>query len=112
MPVLTFINATDLTAWADRRDAQGVLPQLIRRLVTGTVDGIEKIAFRSREGVQLGGWDGMVIVRAGNAFVPDGASYWELSTRKKVKQKADTDYRERLNHLGKLCTGRCAGAIS
>jgi hypothetical protein len=96
MPI-TFINATDLTSWADRRDAQGILPQLIRRLIA-TVDGIERIGFRAGEGVQLGGWDGVVVARAGNAFVPEGASYWELSTQKNVKQKADADYEERLKH--------------
>jgi hypothetical protein len=48
-------DTTDLNSCAERRDAQGILPQLIRRLVA-VADGIEKIGFRSAEGIQRAGF--------------------------------------------------------
>jgi len=78
-------NATDIDRWADQRDSQAILPKLIRRLVLASINRVERLHFRSDEGVQLGGWDGIVQVPTGNAFVPDGVSGWELSTSGDVK---------------------------
>ncbi|MGD0952068.1 MAG: hypothetical protein ABR985_06690 [Methanotrichaceae archaeon] len=90
-------NATDIDQWADRREAQATLPRLIRRLVLASVKRVERLHFRSDEGVQLAGWDGIVQVPEGNAYVPDGLSGWELSARTDVKVKADDDYETRSN---------------
>jgi hypothetical protein len=40
-------------------------------------------AFRAGEGVQLSGWDGLVSVKTENAFVPDGASGWEMGVQRR-----------------------------
>lgn len=88
-------NATDIDQWADRREAQATLPRLIRRLVLASVRRVERLHFRSDEGVQLAGWDGIAQVPTGSAYVPDGLSGWELSTRSDVKGKADDDYETR-----------------
>jgi hypothetical protein len=91
------VDGTDLNSWANRRDAQSVLPQLLRRLIHATVERgrILRIGFPSGEGVQLGGWDGIVAVGQGNAFVPDGVSAWEMGATAAVKGKADGDYAKR-----------------
>jgi len=86
------IDATDLELWAPRRDAQSVLPQLVRALVLATTRGVSAVAFRSGDGVALPGWDGTVTIEVGNAFVPAGVSGWELSTEERIKTKADEDY--------------------
>jgi addiction module HigA family antidote len=95
VPLRTLVNSTDLTEWANRRDAQGLLPKVVRSLVLATVGRIESIAFSAEEGVQLGGWDGIVEAPEGNAFVPRGLSAWELGTNRDVKRKADDDYEKR-----------------
>jgi hypothetical protein len=78
-----------------------MLPRVLRRLVHATVARVERIGFPAEEGVQLGGWDGIVRVQTGNAFVPDGDSVWELGSNRNVKGKADGEYRKRsLNPLG------------
>ncbi len=92
---LTRANATEINCWADRRDAQDTLPKHIRRLILFTAKRIERLQFRSDEGVHLGGWDGIAQTHVGNAFVPDGLSGWELSTRGDIKTKADSDYAAR-----------------
>lgn len=88
------IDATELTKWADRRTAQAELPQLIRRLILSTPQSLT-VAFRAGEGVQMSGWDGVVVARTGDAFVPAGQSVWELGVSKGSKGKADSDYEKR-----------------
>src|SRR5205814_324317 len=100
MPIATLVNATDLEAWADRRDAQSLLPMLVRRLILATTARVTKIGFRSGEGVQLPGWDGTVAAEAGNAFVPTGTSAWELGTNQNVRSKAIEDYAKRTKNPG------------
>lgn len=97
----TLADATDFETWANRRDAQGLLPQLVRRLVQATAQGSIRAGFRSGEGVQLPGWDGIVRVGQGNAFVPPDLSVWELTTEKNPGPKASRDYAKRTeNALG------------
>ena len=94
-PLATLVDATGLVAWADRRDAQAFLPALVRRLILTTNPQVSRVGIRSGEGVQLAGWDGIVIAKAGNAFVPEGASAWEMGTNQNPRPKAQDDYRKR-----------------
>jgi hypothetical protein len=91
----TLVNATDLERWADEREAQGLFPELVRRLIFATGQGLHLVDFRSGEGVQLPGWDGVVEADEGTPFVPAGVSGWELGTNRNVKRKAQEDYRRR-----------------
>lgn len=97
MRSVTLVDATDLESWANRRDAQDVMPRVLRRLVHATIDRVIRVGFPAGEGVQLGGWDGLVAVDQGNAFVPDGTSAWEIGTSRDIKGKADGDYQKRFN---------------
>ena len=94
-PIATFVDATDLVAWADRLDAQAFLPMLVRRLILATTTQLSRVGVRSGEGVQLAGWDGIVIAEAENAFVPKEASVWEMETNQNPRQKAQEDYEKR-----------------
>lgn len=101
MPSPVFADATDLEIWARRRDAQGQLPQLVRRLIRASVGDATRVHFRAGEGVQFGGWDGVVDFAGLDAFVPNGLSAWEMGTNGDVKTKANDDYRTRTdNPLG------------
>lgn len=95
MPSITFADASDLAAWSDRREAQQRLPELVRRLVLASPVNPSRVSFRSGEGVQLSGWDGIVESVSGDAFVPHGVSCWELGTGADPKGKADDDYQKR-----------------
>ena len=90
----TLCNATDLEQWSDRREAQGVLPLLVRRLIQATV-GCSELHVRTNEGVQLSGWDGIVHSERRSPFVPKGRSGWEMSVAKDPKGKADADWETR-----------------
>ncbi|WCN36480.1 hypothetical protein [Aneurinibacillus uraniidurans] len=89
------VDATDLVQWADRRDSQSVLPQLIRSLILSSSDHIEKINFAAGEGVSLGGWDGITIAEESDSFIPKGTTVWEMGVNRSVKGKADDDYEKR-----------------
>lgn len=100
--VINLVNATDLIQWAVRRDAQGTLPKILRRLVVATVPNVLRVSFRADEGVQLSGWDGVVVSAQAHAFVPAGVSGWEVSVDKNVERKANEDYNKRTEDPGEL----------
>ena len=97
-----FVDATDLKQWAERRTAQETLPELVRRLVHATAPSASRISFRAGEGVQLGGWDGLVTVDTATPFVPAGESGWELGVEKPVLGKARSDLEARRDGGGML----------
>jgi len=96
----TLIDGTDLELWSGRREAQSKLPVLLRRLIRATTPSIQQLSFPADEGVQLPGWDGIVIADEGNEYVPNGCSVWELGTNSNIKAKADGDYEKRKENCG------------
>lgn len=97
-------DAKNIEVWADRIDARHIFPKLIRKLILSTTSGIDRIDFRSGEGTQFAGLDGVVSVQIGdgNAFIPKGVSIWELGVNKDVKDKIDGDYEKRTNNPGNV----------
>lgn len=93
LPILA--NATDIARWADRRSAQGTLPRLVRRLVFATAASPLEVRFAADEGVQLAGWDGIVVATESAPFVPAGASGWEIGTSADPRAKANSDFATR-----------------
>ena len=97
MPI-RWVDTTDLSQWADRRVAQGSMPELLMRLIRAATGSAAKIEFPSDESVQSAGWDGICDVEAGTEHVPTGCSGWEIGTqRTKITEKADSDYEKRLS---------------
>lgn len=96
MPLL--IKANMLASWSNERDAQHLLPVLIRKLITETIpdDKIHKIEFPGYENVQYSGVDGRLTAESQHTFIPNGESVWELGTGKNPKAKADKDYEKRI----------------
>lgn len=92
------VTATHLTQWSDQRVAQEMLPIFIRRLISATSE-IKAITMPGGDSVNVPGWDGVVDVHKGNAWVPNGISYWELGTSNKPQVKAQSDYDKRINEL-------------
>lgn len=92
-------TATEIAAWANKRDAQALMPILLRRLIHGSLPRVVTIGFPGGDSVQLGGFDGTLQVDRGNAWIPDGGSVWESGCNKHVKDKADSDYANRTSKL-------------
>ena len=90
---MRWVNATDLSQWAERRDGQGSMPELLTRLVRAAVGLTAQLLFPSDESVQLSGWDGICNVTNGTEHIPSGNSGWEIGTqRQAIKAKAHDDY--------------------
>ncbi len=92
---MSLFDASEIDKWADKPEATYKLPELIRRLVMATVPTLSLLDMPSGSSVWLPGWDGLIEVKKGNAWVPDDASAWELSTDKRVTNKANEDYEKR-----------------
>ena len=93
---IRWIDATDLSHWADRRDGQDTMPELLSRLVRAAYGHGAKLNFPSSDSVQESGWDGLCEVEEGSLYVPAGISGWEIGTqRQKIRSKADSDYGEK-----------------
>lgn len=102
MALSTLVNATDLAAWADTRDAQEVLPRLVRRLAEQTNASLRKIHFAADESIQLPGYDGETVTDRGTSYVPAGTTAWELGTTSDITKKANSDYRKRTKSPGEI----------
>ena len=91
-----WVNATDLSQWADRRDAQATMPELLTRLIRAATGMAARIRFPSDESVQLPGWDGTCEIENGTEHIPSGSSGWEIGTqRNDIAAKASEDYEKR-----------------
>ena len=95
IPGKALCDASDLVAWASRRESQSLLPLLIRRLIRATATGVTEFHVRTGEGIYLEGWDGIVRNGQGTPFVPEGTSGWEMSVAKDARAKAQRDYEKR-----------------
>lgn len=89
------VDASQLAAWpvTDSRRAQGLFPELMRRLLSATPN-ISSIFVRSGDGVALSGWDGSA-TSEGAPFLPAGELRFEFGVDKKVKGKADKEWAAR-----------------
>lgn len=94
--LLRWINATDLSHWAERYDGKSGMPELLRRLIFAEHGPAASVHFPSDESIQYPGYDGTCTVASGSAFVPAGDSVWEIgSQRTSIRTKADKDFAKR-----------------
>lgn len=96
------VSAADFIKWTETnsRQAQENLPLLIQKLVFASVSPCS-LRIPNGDSILNRGWDGVLTVEQGNAYVPIGLSAWELSTQKDVERKAEEDFTKRsTNPLG------------
>jgi len=90
------VRAGNLERYADTRESEGVIPELVYLLVTQSVPDATACRIPYGDAVNQPGLDG--IVKTSSAFlefVPDGVSYWEIGTGADPQKKATTDFRTR-----------------
>ena len=95
---MILFDSSDIANWADQPDAHHVLPEVVRRLILATIPLPESLDMPSGSSVRMPGWDSSLSTSEGNAWVPGGASAWELSCEKGPKGKADRDFEKRKNN--------------
>jgi hypothetical protein len=92
---MMWVDATDLSHWADTRQAQEALPLLVRRLILASADQIGSISMPAGDSIFRPGWDGRLFTKTAEWPVPEGASVWEFGTSKDIREKATADLRKR-----------------
>lgn len=93
------IDSNDLTTLfnSTRRDAQGLLPQLVRRLIFASCADYELTHFEVPVGddIRLHGWDGKLGFNGEHPYLPSGNSVWEMGVSAHPESKAEDDYAKR-----------------
>jgi hypothetical protein len=91
---MRLIQTTDLKNWAGSRSAQSRLPHLVKDLICAVIQP-DQLRFPSGDAVWVPGYDGVLVNREKNLFVPTGLSVWEAGTEPDYKEKANKDYNKR-----------------
>lgn len=100
---MKFITSTHLKQWADTKECQSLLPELIRRLICASVRQLDRLSFPSGDAVHMSGWDGIVSCQEPIDLVPEGDSLWECGVNKDIQTKANDDITKRAaNPLGHI----------
>lgn len=87
-------NLLDDWVRGNARDAQGVVVELVWRLVAASVPKPRERRFPLGDSIGQHGPDGKLRVDLGfDPFVPDGDSYWEIGTNIDAGAKATSDYK-------------------
>ncbi|QDV85890.1 hypothetical protein [Planctomycetes bacterium TBK1r] len=92
---MTRLTRSDLITWADTKAAEGLFPELIRRLVVASNQTVEVIVMPYGDSVGRSGLDGYVLAKNGSKYVPEGESVWEFGTNKDHVSKANSDFKKR-----------------
>lgn len=90
------VTENQLDSWVrgNARDAQGVIVELVWRLVAAACPQPRERRFPLGDSIGQHGPDGLLEVDLGfDPFVPEGRSFWEIGTGERAGDKATSDYR-------------------
>ncbi len=90
------IRAIDLEIYANTRESQAVIPELIYWLVKASAPNLTVCRIPYGEAVNQPGWDGLIQTEETFLeFVPRGKSFWEIGTGANPQDKATEDFEKR-----------------
>ncbi len=96
MEHMKIVTASELEDFADRRDSEPVIPELVHLLVTLSVPDLTHCRIPCSDSIGLPGFDGFVQTEAGfRQFVPKKTSLWEIGRSENAQRKATEDYKKR-----------------
>lgn len=84
-----------LNNWADSRECQSMLPELIKRLIYASTRNLKRLTIPSGDDVNLPGWDCVVESKERIFTIDEGVSLWELGSNKNVSSKIRDDFNKR-----------------
>ena len=90
-----FITENQLDDWVrgNARDAQGLIVELVWRLVAASSPNPKQRRFPLGDSIGQPGPDGVLDTDFGfNPFVPEGRSFWEIGVGLNAAAKATSDY--------------------
>lgn len=101
---MPWTRAVHLNQWSDTALASRHLPLLVRKLIRRTVSDIAVLNIPANEQTVRPGFDGVVECSAGNQFVPQGKSVWEMGTDQDPRSKANRDIAKRAKEISDPAT--------
>jgi hypothetical protein len=101
--VIVTENQLDEWVRGNARDAQGVIVELVWRLVAASCPKPKERRFPLGDSIGQHGPDGLLDVElAFRPFVPEGRSLWEIGTGLNARDKATSDYRDLVSAVPKM----------
>jgi hypothetical protein len=91
------ITENQLDEWVrgNSRDAQGMIVELVWRLVAASCPKPRERRFPLGDSIGQHGPDGVLDVQLSfEPFIPEGHSYWEIGTGVNARDKATSDYND------------------
>lgn len=95
--MLVLVSENQLDEWvrANAQNAQGVIVELVWRLVAASCPKPRERRFPLGDSIGQHGPDGVLDVDLGfPPFVPEGRSFWEIGTGLMARDKATSDYND------------------
>ena len=93
------VTAAQLESYADTRDSEAVIPELLYMLVNAA-PGLTMCRIPYGDKVNQPGLDGRVEIESGfNQFIPKKTSVWEIGTGRNPQNKATNDFKKRTDAM-------------
>ncbi len=94
------VSSIELERYANTRESESVIPELVLNLVQASVLDLTKCRIPHTT-VNQPGLDGLIETPSGfRQYVPKGRSYWEIGTGKDPQDKATADFTKRTRETG------------
>jgi hypothetical protein len=94
------VNAGELERYADTRESQAVMPELVYKLVNKSCPDLATCRIPYGDNVNQPGLDGLVETESGfRQFIPKGKSFWEIGTGSDPQTKASEDFKKRTGQI-------------
>lgn len=96
---MDWIDKHHLDTFAARRDAEDLLPGLVYELILATSETPAEARFLSGDAGRVRGFDGYLVSKGADPYVPPGRSVWEFGCEPTFKDKARRDLEKRTKNI-------------
>jgi len=94
------VNSSELAKYADTRESEAVIPELVWMLVRESPPDLTVCRIPYGDAIGQPGYDGLVETESGfRQFVPKRKSYWEIGTGGNPQDKATRDFKKRSRQM-------------
>ena len=83
--MIKLIKVLDLQHWADSKESEGLMPELMRRLIHASITDITHISFPNEDCIDLPGFDGILEYSSSSAYIPSGKVAFEIAQKRRKK---------------------------
>lgn len=94
------VSATELENYADTRESEAVIPELVWMLINQSAPDLTTCRIPYGDNINQPGFDGLVETENGfRQFIPKKKSFWEIGTGSDPQTKASKDFKKRTEKM-------------